>query len=79
MRDEQRRQAAAAARAYCAGQLSSQLFSDQFVDATDNDIDELAYLIEHERSRRRFVGPSERAWRSHRTQIEELIAKLDAG
>ena len=77
--DEDRKGAAAAAEEYCAGRLSAREFYDQFRDATDNDIDDLVYLIDHERRVGGFFGVSMGTWQTHRSQVEELISKLQAG
>ncbi len=75
---ECRRHAAAAARAYLEKRISWDTFMEEFSDSSDETIQELVDLIEHEPKVGGFFGANAVEWGYYQSALAEVIVLLES-
>lgn len=75
---QRRLRAAAAARAYLEKKISWDTFMEEFSDSTDESIQELVDLIEHEPKIGGFLGANAVEWSRYQSTLAEVITLLES-
>lgn len=75
---ERRHHAAAFARAYLEKKISWDTFMEEFSDSSDETIQELVDLIEHEPKIGGFFGANAVEWGHYQSALAEVIVLLES-